>query len=109
VLVTCVELISAGYDGPRIRNFQDQLVDRVQSLGGVESVAWSRAVPFSYRGYATAPIAVDGFVAEPGEQPMVEYNEIGPAFLSTMGTPLISDREFNLHSPITKALRRSWW
>ena len=94
VLLTSVDLVSAGYDATRVRNFQDQLVDRVQSMAGVESAAWSRSVPFSFRGYSTAPIAVDGFEFRPGEQPMVEYNEVGPGFLATVGTPLVSGREF---------------
>ena len=36
----------------------------------------------------------DGFVAQPGEQPVIEYSEIGPAWLATMGIPLVSGREF---------------
>ena len=80
VLVSYVDMISVGYDGLRIRNFQDQFISRVQGLSGVESVVWSRTVPFTYRSYAETPIAVDGFVTEPGEQPTVEYNEVGPAF-----------------------------
>lgn len=94
VLTTAIDMVSAGYDQARIKNFQDQLVDRVQAMGGVESAAWTRAVPFSYRGYSSSPIAVDGFIAQPGEQPVIEYSEIGPAWLSTMGIPVLSGREF---------------
>lgn len=96
VLTTGVDLVSAGYDATRIRNFQDQLIARVQALGGVESAAWSRITPFSYRGYFPAPIAVDGYVTEPDEQPMVEYNEVGPGYLATMGIPLVAGREFTI-------------
>jgi predicted permease len=94
VLLSSLDLVSAGYDPQRIRNFQEQLMDRAAGIGGIESISWSRAVPFSYRGYSSAPVAVDGFVAEPGEQPTVEYNEIGPGFLTTMGIRLVSGREF---------------
>jgi len=93
VLSTSVDMVAAGYDGPRIRNFQDQLVSRMQGLGGVESAVWSRTAPFSYRGYLSASIAVDGLVVEPGEQPVVEYNEVGPGYLATLGIPLISGRD----------------
>jgi macrolide transport system ATP-binding/permease protein len=94
VLTTSVDLISAGYDGPRIRNFQDQLTDRMQSLAGVESAAWARSTPFSYRPYSSSPIAVDGYIAEADEQPIIEYNEVAPGYLATMGIPLVSGREF---------------
>jgi predicted permease len=94
VLTTGVDLFTAGYDAQRAKTFQDELIDRVQALGGVESAAFSRITPFSYRTYATAPIAVDGYAAPPDQQPTADYNEIGPGFLSTMGIPLVAGREF---------------
>jgi predicted permease len=94
VLTTSVDLFAAGYDVQRGKNFQDQLIDRVQALGGVESAAWSRMTPFSYRSYSSAPIAVDGYDAPPDQQPTADYNEVGPGFLATMGIPLVSGREF---------------
>ncbi len=54
----------------------------------------SRITPFSYRTYSTAPIAVDGYHAAPDEQPTVDYDEVGPAYLATMLIPLVSGREF---------------
>jgi macrolide transport system ATP-binding/permease protein len=94
VLTTSVDLFAAGYDVQRAKNFQDELIDRVQALGGVESAAWSRMTPFSYRTYSSAPIAVDGYDAPPDQQPTADYNEVGPGFLATMGIPLVSGREF---------------
>ena len=94
VLTTWVDTLSAGYDAQRTKTFQDELIDRLQALGGVESAVFARIVPFGYRGYSSAPIAVDGYETAPGEQPTVEYNEVGPAYLSTIGIPLVSGREF---------------
>ncbi len=93
VLVSGVDMLSAGYDLPRIRAFQDQLADRVQGLAGVESAVWTRGVPFSYRLPAAVPIVVEAFVSERGEQPTVEYNEVGPGYLATMGISLLSGRD----------------
>ncbi len=94
VLTTSVDLFTAGYDPQRARVFQDELVDRLQAIGGVESVAFSRLTPFSYPTYSSAAIAVDGYDAPPDQQPTAEYNEIGPGFLATIGIPLVSGREF---------------
>jgi predicted permease len=94
VLTTSVDLFTAGYDAQRAKNFQEALIDRVQALGGVESAALSRITPFSYRSYASAPIAVDGYDAPPDQQPTAEYNEVGPGFLATIGIPLVAGREF---------------
>ncbi len=117
VLSTSVDMLSAGYDGPRIRNFQDQLLTRIQGVSGVESAVWSRKAPFSYRSYPSAGIAVDGFVAEPGEQPVLEYNEVGPGYLATMGIPLISGRDIALSdnetalpvAVVNEAMVRRFW
>jgi len=37
VLETVVPLVSAGYDAPRAQSFQDELLERVKALPGVES------------------------------------------------------------------------
>jgi macrolide transport system ATP-binding/permease protein len=94
VLTTGIDLFTAGYDPQRAKTFQDELIDRLQALGGVESAALSRMTPFSYRSYSTTSIAVDGYDAPPDQQPTADYNEVGPKFLATMGIPLVSGREF---------------
>jgi len=94
VVVTAVNLFAAGYDAQRARNFQDQLMDRVQALSGVESAAYARITPFSYRTYSSAPIEVDGYEPPPDQQPTVEYNEVSPAYFRTLGIPFVSGREF---------------
>ena len=96
VLTTSIDMVSAGYDQTRIRNFQDRLTERVRALPGVESFVWVRSAPFTYRPYPSAAIAVDGFVPEAGETPVIEYNVVGPSYLSTMGIPLISGRDFTI-------------
>ena len=94
VLTTAVDLISAGYDLPKAKTLQDELLDRVSALPGVESAAFARATPLGYGSYSSSPIAVDGYNVPPEEEPTVEYNEVGPAYFATMGIPLVSGREF---------------
>jgi predicted permease len=94
VMVSWVDLVAAGYDAQRTRSFQDELIDRLQALGGVQSAAFVRVSPFSYRSYSDAPVAVEGYETRPGEHPAVDYNEVGPGYLATLGIPLIAGREF---------------
>jgi macrolide transport system ATP-binding/permease protein len=94
VLNTAVDLVSAGYDVPRAKAFQDELIDRVLSLPGVESATFARVTPLGYGSYSESPVAVDGDDVPPEEEPTVEYNEVGPAYFATMGIPLLSGREF---------------
>src|SRR2546426_3520 len=95
VMVTAVDLVSAGYDAQRAQNFQDELLDRVKALPGVESAAFARMTPLSYGSFSSTTIAVDGYQPPPEEQPMVQYNEVGPDYFVTMGIPLVSGREFS--------------
>jgi predicted permease len=94
VMLTGLDLFSAGYSGTRARNFHDALIERVQGIGGVESVAMSRIVPFSYRTYSSGPIAVDGYQPPPDQQPIASYNEVTPGYFTTMGIPLVAGRDF---------------
>ncbi|HXB74772.1 MAG TPA: ABC transporter permease [Candidatus Acidoferrales bacterium] len=94
VLNASVDLFAAGYDPERGKRFQDELIRRVQALPGVESTAFARVTPFSYRGYSAGPIAIDGYQPAPDEQPSAEYNEVGPGYFGVLGIPLESGREF---------------
>src|SRR5712671_6177768 len=80
VLDTSVPLVAAGYDAPRAQTFQDELLDRVKALPGVESAAFARMTPLSYGSFSSSPIAVDGYRPPPEEQPIVQYNEVGPDY-----------------------------
>ena len=94
VLDTAVNLTAAGYDAQRAQSFQDELLERVKALPGVESAAFGRMTPLSYGSFSSTPIAVDGYQPPPEEQPIVEYNEVGPNYFATMGILLVSGREF---------------
>ncbi|HKD01838.1 MAG TPA: ABC transporter permease [Terriglobales bacterium] len=94
VLATHVGLFDAGYEVPRARIFEDQFMDRVRALPGVESAAYSRVIPFTYQTYSSSPITVDGYQAPPDEQPAIEYSEVSPGYFATIGIPVIAGREF---------------
>ena len=94
VIVTSVNLSASGYDEQRAKTFQDELIDRVQALPGVESAALARQTPLGYGTFSSAPIAVDGYQPAPDEQPSADYNQVGPGYFATIGIPLVSGREF---------------
>jgi len=93
-LVTAVNLSASGYDVQRAKSFQDDLIDRVQGLPGVESAALARVTPLGYGTFSSAPIAVDGYQPPTDERPSVDYNQVGPGYFATIGIPLVSGREF---------------
>jgi macrolide transport system ATP-binding/permease protein len=94
VVTTGVSLTAAGYDVPQAKIFQDELIDRLRALPGVESAAFARVTPLDYSTYSSTPIAVDGYQAPLEEQPAIDYNQVSPNYFATLGIPLLSGREF---------------
>lgn len=94
LLTTGIDLVAAGYDMTRAKDFHNRLIDRVTTLPGVESAALARVRPFSYQTYSSDLIAVDGYQHGADEQPSAEYNEVSPGYFRTMGIPLLFGREF---------------
>jgi predicted permease len=111
VAVTGVSLVAAGYDAPRSRTFQNELIDRLSGVPGIESAAFAAVTPLGYRSYPSSPIAVDSYQPSPDEQPEVEYNQVGPAYLATLGIPLLSGREFvrsdDANAPLVAIVNRT--
>ena len=95
VLLSGVDLLSAGYSAERAKAFQDQLLDRIQSVPNVDSATFARVIPFGLRDFSSAPIAIEGYGASADEQPMADYNQVGPKYFAVMGIPLVAGREFS--------------
>jgi putative ABC transport system permease protein len=94
VIITSLVFSAAGYDPPRARTFEDDLLPRIQALPGVESASYSRMAPFTFLTYSTGSIAVDGYEVPRDQQPSAEYLEVSPGYFQTMGIPLVSGRDF---------------
>jgi predicted permease len=83
-----------GYDEARGQQFYHQLVERVQSLPGVESAAVSSYIPLSLN-YNSRNAYIEGKPAERGENAPIAMNgEAGPGYFKTMRTPVLQGREF---------------
>ena len=94
VLTTTVDAFTAGYDARRARIFQDELMERIRGIAGVQSAAFSRGTPFSYASPLSPPIAVTGYDAPSDQQPSAEYNAVGSDYFTTIGIPMVSGRAF---------------
>src|SRR6266705_1730591 len=94
VIVSVVDLFSAGYKLDRAKIFHTQLLDRVRVIPGVESAALTRVMPFSYNSPSSAPIEIDGYQPAPDDQPNADYVQVSEDYFSTLGIPLVAGREF---------------
>jgi predicted permease len=82
-----------GYDVHRTVALVDQLRTSFAALPGVRSVGTSE-IPTLTGDRQGSNITVEGGVELPEEQQDVDYVSVSPSYLSTLGVPLLSGREF---------------
>jgi len=118
-------LLSLEYRLPRSKyqelpaqwNFHRQVMDRIQQLPGVQSVALVRGLPFSGNG-ATMPITIPDREPPPkGREPEVMVNTATSNYFETIGIPFIKGRLFDDHDQpntppvviINQTMARKFW
>src|SRR4051812_23470129 len=82
-----------GYSLERSRQLFERMEDELGALPGVKSVTAS-SVPLLSGSNWGNNVAVEGFKAGPDTDTNSRFNEIGPAYFSTLGIPIIAGRDF---------------
>jgi predicted permease len=86
MLVVDLDATQNGYTGPRLAALYETILERLQTLPGVQGVTASRLALFS--GWVSnGPIAVAGLEAKAGGM-TVYWNAVAPSFAETMGLKL---------------------
>jgi macrolide transport system ATP-binding/permease protein len=94
-LTVSFDLGLQGYDQTKGQQFYHQVVERIESLPEVKSVAVTSSVPLSLN-YSSTNIYVEGQPVERGTNlPSAMVASVGPKYFETMGTTLLHGREFN--------------
>ena len=93
-LLSGLDLTAAEYTEPRERSFEDELMDRVHAIPGVQSAAYVRVPPFSLVSYSAAPLVIEGYAPAPDELPAAPYDQVSPDYFATLGIPLVAGRDF---------------
>jgi predicted permease len=75
--------------------FAEQLLQRTQSLPGVQSAALAWGLPLDGGGRGLGGIAVAGYQGPDGRSGMdVDWNVVTPGYFATLGIPLLRGRDF---------------
>jgi len=83
-----------GYDEPKAQQFYSQVIERVQSVPGVESAAITNFIPLSLN-YNSRSVSVEGQPVERGANaPYAMTASVSPRYFETMATPILQGREF---------------
>ena len=95
ILTMRIALPEARYNKPeKIAAFYAQLLDRVRSLPGVDSVAVGNNVPFDDTEWDSSFHLTGTPPAKPGEEPQSENNDVSPDYFRVMGMPILRGRSF---------------
>ncbi len=97
--------------------FHRNVMDRIQQVPGVQSVALVRGLPFSGNGGTTAITLPDREAPPKGREPEVMFNTATPNYFETIGIPFIKGRLFDDHDQpnttpvviINQTMARKFW
>lgn len=82
------------YSGMRVALFYKQLIQRVETLPGVESAAVARNLPLSGSD-ASANFQIEHQTYSGSDQPRAKYRSSSAGYFSAMGIPLLKGRFFD--------------
>jgi predicted permease len=103
VLITSYDLFTAGYSETTGAEFDRQLMSKLETLPGVQSVALSNRMPLTFGGGSTS-VKPEGYVSPANESMETQAAIVTPNFLQTMQIPLVKGRDFTLQD--TKTAQR---
>ncbi len=93
MLIAPLELDEKRYDESRGRVLQQQVIERLAALPGVEAVSYGLVMPLSGSRFMSSLI-VDGRQPLPEEQMAFDANVVGPRYHETMGIGIVAGRGF---------------
>jgi predicted permease len=86
----------AGYRGDRAVALTRTLLERFEGVPGVASASVSENGVLRGRDLSTNLLRPEGFVAGPQGFPRSYWDVVGPGYFSTIGTAIVSGRDFSL-------------
>jgi predicted permease len=94
VLLLPINLGEQGYTDARGKQFQREVIERINSLPGVQAVAIARDAPFN--GGLARSVFLEGEQPGPnGRGVLVQTNIVGLGFFGAMGIPVLAGRDFS--------------
>jgi predicted permease len=108
LLVVDLNPQAAGYRDDQAIALSRTLLDRIEAVPGVSSVSLSEHGLLTGTDNGTNLMRPRGFAAGPEGFPRTRWDVVGPRYFSTIGTPLLSGRDFterdSVGSPLVVAI-----
>jgi len=93
ILIASYDLFPAGYTELSGTEFDRQILAKLETLPGIQSVAISNRVPLTFAGGSTA-VKPEGYVSSSNESMETQVAIVSPGYLHTMQIPLVKGRDF---------------
>jgi predicted permease len=93
ILMASYDLFGAGYTEPRGIQFDRQLLTRLETLPGVQSVMLTNRTPLTFGGGSTS-VKPEGFVPPPNVSMETQVAIVSPKYFATLQLPLEKGRDF---------------
>jgi predicted permease len=100
LIVLDVNPHAAGYAGDRAVELTRRLIDRIAAVPGVSAVSVSENGVLAGRDSSTNLMHPEGLFAGRDGYPRMQWDVVGPQYFSTLGTPLVSGRDFTARDSI---------
>ncbi|MEW6206890.1 MAG: ABC transporter permease [Acidobacteriota bacterium] len=101
VLMARIDLARQNYTDEQGQIFYRRLIERVESLPGVEAASFALTVPLGGGSWGTG-VRIEGQEVNSRAAPL-DFNVVAPRYFATMGIPLVAGRDFlesdNARSP----------
>jgi predicted permease len=94
VLLASYELGPAGYSRAQGMAFHRQVLAKLATLPGVESVTLADFSPLSFTIHSDV-VQAEGYIPQPGESMEIDRGIVAPNYFRTLRTPLLAGREFS--------------
>jgi putative ABC transport system permease protein len=94
VLLVTLDPERSGYDDERLSLAYQELLQRLEGIPGVRSATICAPSPISGAG-ANRGVTVEGYQSTPGEIRNVMESWVAPNYFATLGTPLLTGRDFS--------------
>ncbi len=96
VLALDAPVLHFGKTPSQVVDYYREAIRRIRELPGVQNVALGMAVPWSEANTGMLQFAVEGHTPATGEyEPRAIMRVVSPAYLATLGVPIIEGRDFN--------------
>lgn len=83
-----------GYRETELPGLYARVIERAESLPGVESATVAMCGIMTGCRSASDGIKVTGYTSQPGEQMLIQVNRVEPKYFSTVGMTLVAGRDF---------------